>query len=102
MCYGLPEGVVRVKGILAFEEDRLTRSVNHACRYPSHLYTIASLVLGNLAATFPGENAPIMPAKILFNQVEKEGGIDIQEREYLLEAVGVTPPNLNYTGVFST
>eukprot|EP00904_Undaria_pinnatifida_P002819 jgi/Undpi1/12538/HiC_scaffold_6.g02207.m1 len=27
VCYGMPAGVVRVKGILAFDEDRLTRSV---------------------------------------------------------------------------
>eukprot|EP00903_Cladosiphon_okamuranus_P012931 g12074.t1 len=27
VCYGMPAGVVRVKGVLAFEEDRLTRSV---------------------------------------------------------------------------
>lgn len=26
MCYGMPAGVVRVKGVLAFDEDRLTRS----------------------------------------------------------------------------
>ncbi|CAM9206570.1 unnamed protein product [Scytosiphon promiscuus] len=27
VCYGMPAGVVRVKGVLAFDEDRLTRSV---------------------------------------------------------------------------
>ncbi|CAM9589509.1 unnamed protein product, partial [Hapterophycus canaliculatus] len=27
VCYGMPPGVVRVKGVLAFHEDRLTRSV---------------------------------------------------------------------------
>lgn len=26
VCYGMPAGVVRVKGVLAFDEDRLTRS----------------------------------------------------------------------------
>ncbi len=26
MCHGMPAGVVRVKGVLAFDEDRLTRS----------------------------------------------------------------------------
>ncbi|CAN0314857.1 unnamed protein product [Pylaiella littoralis] len=27
VCYGMPAGVLRVKGVLAFDEDRLTRSV---------------------------------------------------------------------------
>lgn len=25
VCYGMPAGVARVKGVLAFDEDRLTR-----------------------------------------------------------------------------
>eukprot|EP00752_Nemacystus_decipiens_P009672 g8641.t1 len=94
VCYGIPAGVVRVKGVLAFDEDRLTRSVfNMSGRRrlsfesdgnwqgPMSLYLVVIGVDVDEAEVLTSLEGMRVDNQALSGSTNHDGGVPISEKE---------------------